>query len=119
MPASKAGAESAKAYQFHGVLPPSCKQADVLRSCGITQLLDAALAGARAPACARCPAPQTAGLGFRVQGVGHIDPEACAKGTNGDVGTSQRPAQQRLLCEHALVLSSGRGTAGPVWQGRA
>ena len=45
VPASKAGAESAKAYQFHGVLPPACKQADVLRACGITQLLDAALAG--------------------------------------------------------------------------
>ena len=45
-PAGKSGESAAKSYQFHGVLPPNCKQADVLRACGITQLLDAALAGA-------------------------------------------------------------------------
>lgn len=50
--ASKAGDTSAKAFQFHGVIPPSCKQADVLRACGITQLLDAALAGERGGDCA-------------------------------------------------------------------
>ena len=43
-PPGKTG-EAAKSFQFHGVLPPNCKQADVLRACGITQLLDAALAG--------------------------------------------------------------------------
>jgi hypothetical protein len=32
-------------FAFHGCLGPATKQADVLRACGITQLLDAALAG--------------------------------------------------------------------------
>ena len=32
-------------FAFHGVLPPGCRQSDVLQACGITQLLDAALAG--------------------------------------------------------------------------
>ena len=32
-------------FAFHGCLGPATRQADVLRACGITQLLDAALAG--------------------------------------------------------------------------
>lgn len=38
------GAQS-RQFAFHGVLHPSCRQSDVLQACGITQLLDAALAG--------------------------------------------------------------------------
>lgn len=34
-----------RAFQFHGCLSPQSKQSDVLKICGITQLLDAALAG--------------------------------------------------------------------------
>ena len=32
-------------YNLHGCLTPSSKQADVLKICGITQLLNAAMAG--------------------------------------------------------------------------
>lgn len=32
-------------FTFHGCLTPSSKQADVLKICGITQLLNAAMAG--------------------------------------------------------------------------
>ncbi|KAK9815081.1 hypothetical protein WJX73_007163 [Symbiochloris irregularis] len=39
------GASNARQFAFHGVLPPGCRQSDVLQACGITQLLDAALAG--------------------------------------------------------------------------
>jgi hypothetical protein len=30
---------------FHGCLGPNCRQTDVMKACGVTQLLDAALAG--------------------------------------------------------------------------
>ena len=39
------GATLSRQFAFHGVLPPSCRQSDVLQACGVTQLLDAALAG--------------------------------------------------------------------------
>ncbi|KAK9804731.1 hypothetical protein WJX72_002675 [[Myrmecia] bisecta] len=39
------GATMARNFTFHGILSPSSKQSDVLKMCGITQLLDAALAG--------------------------------------------------------------------------
>jgi len=45
LPAAKGGAPAARAFAFHGCLGPGVKQAEVLRACGITQLLDAALAG--------------------------------------------------------------------------
>ena len=44
MPGPKA-AQSLRPFTFHGVLGPDGTQADVLRACGITTLLDAALAG--------------------------------------------------------------------------
>ena len=34
-----------RSFAFHACLGPAVKQADVLRVCGLTQLLDAALAG--------------------------------------------------------------------------
>ena len=34
-----------RSFSFHGVLGPDGTQADMLRACGITTLLDAALAG--------------------------------------------------------------------------
>ena len=35
----------ARSFAFHACLGPATRQADVLRVCGLTQLLDAALAG--------------------------------------------------------------------------
>lgn len=39
------GSVITRAFQFHGCLSPQSKQSDVLKICGITQLLDAALSG--------------------------------------------------------------------------
>ena len=44
MPAPKA-VQNVRPFSFHGVLDEDGSQADVLRACGITTLLDAALAG--------------------------------------------------------------------------
>ena len=44
MPAPKA-VQSVRPFSFHGVLAEDGSQADVLQACGITTLLDAALAG--------------------------------------------------------------------------
>lgn len=39
------GSVMTRNFTFHGCLTPSSKQADVLKICGITQLLSAAMAG--------------------------------------------------------------------------
>lgn len=44
MPGPKS-AQTVKPFSFHGVLGPDDTQADVLRACSISTLLDAALAG--------------------------------------------------------------------------
>jgi hypothetical protein len=41
----KGGNPLQRSMAFHGCLGPSCRQADVMKACGVTQLLDAALAG--------------------------------------------------------------------------
>lgn len=47
---------------FHGCLGPNCRQTDVMKACGVTQLLDAALAGYNVTIFAygqvRCPSPK-------------------------------------------------------------
>ena len=42
---SRSGTSAARSFAFHACLGPASRQADVLRLCGITQLLDAALDG--------------------------------------------------------------------------
>lgn len=44
MPGPKA-VQTVRPFSFHGVLGEDGSQADVLRACGITSLLDAAMAG--------------------------------------------------------------------------
>lgn len=45
MPPVKGAAAISRNFAFHGCLGPGTKQTDVLRLCGISQLLDAAMAG--------------------------------------------------------------------------
>ena len=45
LPGPKGTPPAARSFAFHACLGPATKQADVLRVCGLTQLLDAALAG--------------------------------------------------------------------------
>ena len=45
LPNLKGTPPAVRSYAFHACLGSACKQADVLRVCGLTQLLDAALAG--------------------------------------------------------------------------
>ena len=45
LPAPKGAPPAARSFAFHACLGPATRQADVLRVCGLTQLLDAALAG--------------------------------------------------------------------------
>lgn len=39
------GPPVARDFSFHGCLGPAARQGDVMRMCGITQLIDAALSG--------------------------------------------------------------------------
>ena len=45
LPGPKGTPPAMRSFAFHACLGPATKQADVLRVCGLTQLLDAALAG--------------------------------------------------------------------------
>ena len=45
LPGPKGAPLAARGFAFHACLGPAMRQADVLRVCGLTQLLDAALAG--------------------------------------------------------------------------
>lgn len=45
LPGPKGAPPAARSFAFHACLGPATRQADVLRVCGLTQLLDAALAG--------------------------------------------------------------------------
>ena len=45
LPGPKGTLPAVRSFAFHACLGPATKQADVLRVCGMTQLLDAALAG--------------------------------------------------------------------------
>lgn len=96
------GATLSRQFGFHGVLPPSCRQSDVLQACGITQLLDAALAGFHVTIFAY---GQT-GSGKTFTMSGREDVLALENYAGGLLLTLHRPLQAMSIEHHAPLMQS-------------